>query len=404
MRNRRSIFFALANGFLMLLLALYWLGLPRTFGDEAFFIKWTSLVKKSVLGMDEQPAAGSFLYVDVSGAKMIVEEDDPFYQEPTGYQKRVLTDREQLADFLFTVASYGEDIPLVLLDLTFEAPSVADSLLQSALDTLPFPTVGAVRLDAEGVLVPNIFRLATGAANYRSTDGQFLKYPLFARDTLPSLPLAAYRATDSVSVGHWLFGSRIGPNWYLPNPIIDFKVRPFDISDGVDDLDRAYDLRSIGTLLFEWTFWDEADIRELLRGKTIVLGDFKNDVHGTVFGSMPGPLIVHNALLNLQNRENRIYLRWLLLLYALFSWMSWRIYREKEDQSNKHWLISGRLTAVGRILVDSIDDTLLLVMGTILSYFLFNVHINILILLIYLKVIAFLLEKLYFKPTNLSRN
>ena len=37
----RSILFNGANVIVMLLLALYWLSLPRTFGDEAFFIKWT---------------------------------------------------------------------------------------------------------------------------------------------------------------------------------------------------------------------------------------------------------------------------------------------------------------------------------------------------------------------------
>ncbi|MBV6655493.1 MAG: hypothetical protein KI786_17110, partial [Mameliella sp.] len=45
----QSLVFSTINALLMLGLTLYWLSLPRTFGDEAIFIKWTSLAKKSLL-------------------------------------------------------------------------------------------------------------------------------------------------------------------------------------------------------------------------------------------------------------------------------------------------------------------------------------------------------------------
>jgi hypothetical protein len=40
----------------------------------------------------------------------------------------------------------------------------------------------------------------------------------------------------------------------------------------------------------------------LFKGKTIIIGDFQDDNHQTVFGTVPGPMIVHNAYLTLKGR------------------------------------------------------------------------------------------------------
>jgi hypothetical protein len=98
----------------------------------------------------------------------------------------------------------------------------------------------------------------------------------------------------------------------------------------------------------------------------------------------------------MEEGENLISWQWLLLLFALYAWMSWRIYGEEASGQRSRWWQMGD-TAVGRIVADSIDDTFFLALGTILSYLLFNIHINILILLVYLKVITFLLNKYYFR-------
>lgn len=396
----RSTVFSILNALLMLGLTLYWLSLPRTFGDEAVFIKWTSLAKKSLLGMDDKPPPASVLYVDVSGSKMLIEKKDPLYQEVTGYQNQALTDRLQLAHFLDSVAVRGRDIPVVILDISFEEPSPYDSLLQASIDRFPFPLVGARRLLDNGSLSPSQLKLQTGVANYLSTDSEFMKYPLFIRDTLPTLPLVAYGlAYDKTYQRTWL-GPVVDGAWSLPKPIIDFKIRPHDLSDGVENLERPYDLRSLGTLLFEWTFWDAQDVTSLLTGKLLMVGDYTNDTHSTVFGSVAGPLVVHNTYLTLVEGENLIDWRWLLLLFGLFSWMSWRIFREEASGQRSRWWQMGD-TAVARIVADSIDDTFFLALGTILSYFIFNIHINILILLVYLKIVSYLLDKYYFDNRQL---
>lgn len=389
--------FSFINAGIMLVLALYWLSLPRTFGDEAFFIKWTSLVKKTLLGMDEKPDPESILYVDISGSKNLIESPDPFYEELTGYQKTVISNRQHLSSFLQYVTMYGKEVPILILDLTFESSGPNDSLLQATIDQFPFPIVGAQRLLDNGELAPKIFQVPTGVASYLSSDNQFMKYPLYLKDTLPSLPLvAAFMSHGHTYAKRWLWPT-IDKSPSLTNPIIDFKVRPFDLNyDGALKTESFY-IRSLGTLLFEWEFWEEEDIQTLLKGKTIIIGDYKNDVHQTVFGKLPGSIVVHNAYLTLLNGESLIKGWWLFLLFALFFWMTWRIYQQEKRREHSKWWSKSQ-TAVGKIVADSIDDTFFLAIGTVLSYFIFNIHINILILLIYLKIVTFLLKRFIFKP------
>lgn len=393
----RILGFSVLNAFVMLVLTIYWLSLPRTFGDEAFFIKWTSLVKKSLLGVDQKPDPGSILYVDISGSKSLMEVPDPLYEERTGFQYSVITNRGDLALFLDYVKSYGANIPIVILDMVFEEQSKDDSLLQTAIDHCPFPIVGARRLLANGKLGNEAIHLPTGIATYLSTDNQFMKYPLFLEDTLASLPLVALKYASHHFFDRNWFWPRIDYHPSLVNPIVDFKIRPIDLRN------KTYMIRSLGTLLFEWeSVWLEPDIRRILDGKTIIIGDFKDDIHSTVFGSMPGPIIVHNALLTLANGESLIDWRWLVLLFALFFWMSWRIYKQERRGARSKWWHESK-TAFGKIIADSIDDTFFLIIGTILSYFLFNIHINILVLLIYLKIITYLLKQFVFKNPGVKK-
>jgi hypothetical protein len=390
--------FSLVNGIVMLLLALLWISLPRTFGDEAFFIKWTSLIKKSLLGFDDKPAPEDILYVDVAGSKTLVEIADPLYQEKTGFQHTAITDRRQLAGFLQQIATYGERIPLIVLDISFTRASPDDSLLQAAIDSLSVPIVGAQELDENGWPIANVIQLPTGIANYLSPDNSFLKYPLYLQDSLPTLPLVAYGTLSDQSFSRPGIWPRIAGAPNLINPIIDFKIRPGDLNDGTQSHLEGYPIRSLGTLLFEWEFWEESDIRLLLENKIIFIGDFQSDRHETVFGQIPGTVIVHNTMLTLKNGESRIRTGWILLLFGLFFWMSWRQFREAKTGQRTRWWKAGN-TAVGQILADSIDESFYLILGTILSFFLFNIHINILILLIYLKVITFILQRFAFRPS-----
>ncbi len=388
----RPILFATVMALAMLGLTFFWLSLSRTFGDEAFFIKWTSLVKKTVLGIDPKPAAEDFLYIDVSRSKALVPTKDPLFEEYTGYNNIAITDRQALADFLWMIDSVADEVPLVLLDIYFKEPAPTDSFLQAAIDSFSFPIVAGMTLQGAKEAMP--VSLPTGVAMYLSVDENFMKYPLFFDDSLPTLPLVALAEAKGETYSSSTWWKRIGDRRSLSNPIIDFKVRPYDFQG---DTPR-YHVHEMGSLLFQFGFWDPADIKSLLDGKTIVVGDFVNDTHETVFGTVPGPMIVHNAYLTLAGKETLIRWQWILFLFVLFFWMAWRIWHE-ERMGTRSWLWQRSQTSLGKIVADSIDDTFFLAIGTIFSYLIFNIHINILVLLFFLKVVAWGLRKLVFSKS-----
>jgi hypothetical protein len=45
--------------------------------------------------------------------------------------------------------------------------------------------------------------------------------------------------------------------------------------------ENTYVIRSLGIILFEQKFWDEQDLKALFKNKTIILGDFKTEIHQT---------------------------------------------------------------------------------------------------------------------------
>ncbi len=377
----------------MLCLTLFWLSLPRTFGDERFFLKWTCLIKKSILGVDHKPLPKDILYIDVAGSKTLLDVPDPLYQEMTGFHHTSITDREQLSALINYISEYGENISLLVLDLTFEQASPADSLFQECVSRFPFPLLGASRIQANGRLAPSVITLPTAVASYLTTDNNFMKYPLFLADSLPTLPLVMLGILEKAQYKKRLFWPTVNGRISLANPIIDFKIRPFDFNDSGNLEKEHFTVFSLGTLLFEWGFWDEADIRGILKDKLIIIGDFREDVHQTVFGQLAGPVVLHNAYLTLKEGGNLISWVWLLLFYLFFWWLSYRITKESNDKRSVSPSNRSK-TALGAILKDSIDEAFILVLATIVSYFVFNIHVNILVLLLYLKTISYFYSKL----------
>ncbi|MEZ4986883.1 MAG: hypothetical protein R2795_17900 [Saprospiraceae bacterium] len=363
---KKPILFSFVNAWLMLLLAMYWLGLPRTFGDEAVFIKWTSLVKKSLLGIDPKPTPGTILYLDVSDSKMLVDIQDPLYGEYTGYQHAVITDRFLLAQVLDSIAVHGKNIPIVLMDISFERPSPADSLLQASIDRFPFPIVAARRILNDGSITHSCIRLPTGIANYQGTNDEFLKYRLFYHDTLPTLPLLAYSLAYKVPIQQKWWGTTVNGQWSLSNPIIDFKIRPQDISNGVDHLERptTYGLRvhcsSNGH--FGTPGYPPIIIRKGYHCRRLHL---RHPYHRLWQSSEP--LIVHNTFLTLAAGEARIKWLWMALLFLFF--LDFFPHGKGRGFIHEHQtMVESSKSAIGKIIYDSIDEVFFLALCTILSY------------------------------------
>jgi hypothetical protein len=361
-------------------------------GDEAFLIKWSSLVKKKVLKLSQRPSPDDVLFVDVSGCKTILAGSNEF-GEPSPYFRKVVTDRAVLAEFLSFARRYGSDMRLLLLDVLLADSTDADSLLKVQIDSLGDRMLGVSHFQEGKKIVLPAVDMPFALSTYKSTIFLFLKYQLMFRDSIKTVPLVMHERINHVSLQ-----KRQGLFWLdhkpvLAYPIIDYKVLPtdFDVGHGTDD--QHFTIYPIGSLLEAPAYMDEADLHALFRDKIVIIGDFQSDIHWTPFDNVPGPLLIYNAYLTLAGGDNVIRPGWLLLLLVGYFILTYRMIKQLKVE-HPLWLVRLFESKAGQAVLNTLDEAFILIMITILSYLIFNIHINILILLFFVKIMEFVLNSI----------
>lgn len=387
-RKYRLILISILHSFFLLVLGYVWLGMAYTFGDEAFLIKWTSLIKKEILNIDPKPSPKEILFINTSQSKVEIEiHNDPLSVKPKKIQ---ITDREQLSKLLALMAPYKNEIKLIVLDLLFDLPADNDSLLQLQFNQLGNKVIGASHMPDKETLLKPVFDVPFALATYRSAAGMYFKYPVMykGQKTLPTVIYEKISGHKIIKKGLFF---RDGKKFSLKAPITDFKVRMNDFKLGNNLLESNFALHHLETLTEIGPVMTPNDLRELFAGKMIIIGDFDNDIHKTAFGFMPGLLIIFNAYLTLSNQDNIINLGWLLLMIVGFTWISYRTLTGR-GFNLLHLLKNKFKSGWIHFILDSLDELFFLSILTILSYLFFNIHINILVLFIYLKLIEFAVD------------
>ena len=380
------------NAIFMLCMAFYWLSLPYNFGDETFLIKWSSLIKKTLLGFDAKSNPEDVLFVDVAKNKSTINTKNEF-EEISPYHSKVITDRHQLAAFFDLLNSYEAEVRFVLCDVLFEDSTQHDALLAAEFAKLGKKLLGVSHLTKQGNYIRPIIEMPYAPATYSATQNIFLKFPLLLQDTLKTVPLVMYERLNNAKFKkkgpfYWLNGQLS-----LPAPIVDFKVRNSDFKVGSELNDANFAVYEMGTLLEMREIWDEKELRSLFKGKIILIGDFKDDMHNTPFDRMPGILLIYNTYLTLVAKQNVVSPSWIGFMLLAFTFVSQRIFSAIKVEKPR-WLLGLFRSRIGQMILNSLDELALLMFITLLSYFLFNIHINILIFLLYLKIIDFIWNKI----------
>jgi len=399
-KRLRLLLLSILHALLMLFLSYSWLSLPYTFGDESFLIKWSSLIKKSLLGIDRKPAADEFLFIDISGLRTTVATENEFGEHSPYYQE-VITNRLHLAELLDMTQHYGADSRIVLLDVLLADRTPHDSILQCSVDALRQNLLSVSHLQGGEQLIRPVLDIPHALSTYRASQGIFLKYPLLLGDTLKTVPLVMAERLDDLDFRQQGGVHRLDGRLSFPSPIIDFKIRPSDFRTGQDTVQSVYTVYPAGFLLESTAYMDSSSLAAYFRDKIVVIGDFTYDLHDTPFGKMAGPIIICNAYLTLARGDNIISPLWVCFMVLGFSLVSYRIFIGQRVQY-PIWTQRLFRSPLGRAILDSLDDFFILTAITLLSFFLFDIHVNILILLIYLQVIAYLVRRYWLKETQAS--
>jgi len=383
----KIIFGSFLHAFVLLGLTFFWLSLPNVYSDEAFLVKWTSLIKKKVFNLDDKPNPDEVLFVDISSSKTTIPLLNEF-EEYSNYHRKVITDRAHLTEFLALIQPYKETVQHIFLDILFEDQTAQDSLLQTQLNQLDGKILLAATINKKGKYTQPVFETANALTTYQTTQGMFLKFPVYFGDSLKTVPLVLYEKIHGAK-----FERKWNINWLnnipsLPTPIVDFKVRPTDFRTATNLKEKNFAIQQLGTILELSMMMDSTDIAAYFENKIIIVGDFKNDIHPTIFGLMPGSLILYNAYLTLKAGAYKISWAWIIYMLLSFWGLSYVAFTRMRFK-----FISFFFKPQRAWVEDTLNETFILILITIGSYFLFNIHINILILMIYLAAATYLFEK-----------
>ncbi len=346
------------NALAMLVFTYVWMNSNYTYGDERAIIQWSSAIKRVFLGLDEDPPREDYLFINLSYEKELIQRED-------GPGNESITDRAQLARFFDIIKRHPKAVRFTLCDVFFIVLSPHDSVLQESvkgLNNIVFPT----HADPEGHIEPLAVNVPHALADYRMTKAGFLKFRLLQNDSLPSLPVFMYENIERKQMN-----SSSGLYWdgnapAFPSVIIDYQVRDHELLE-----QKEYPLVNLSELLL---LPEEVIVNEFLKGRIILMGDFVTDKHMTIYGLTPGTVILLNTYLTLQSGYHKISLWWVLFILSAFAVFSYfMIFSEDSEDDGK--------------IKSLVKSALFLALISIVSYILFQKHIQVLILTVYINVL-----------------
>jgi hypothetical protein len=384
---------AMANACLLIYFTFQLLNQPFVHGNEVPLVQAANYFKNIVLNLEKKPSHKDLMFIDVAYDKQMIEKLDT-NGFPIG--KQAITDRKKLAKFFKVLNSKPSNQKFVICDIFFADPATidecagdsvsADVALKAELKKMKNIVLSYhFKDDKDSLDLPLFKDPPRGIADYATTNNTFLKFNLLYRDTIKSSPLVMYETLHKQKIKkgkwfYWLNGKRV-----LKSFIVDFRVRNYDLFVSKD----RYKVDNLDALLT----LDDADILAHVKDRIIIVGDFQNDKHETIYGETVGPLILLNTYLGLVNGDNVVTTKFLVFLFVCFFALSTMIFYPSNRFET--WLKNTFEDTQFKAVITLLSYTSLLVATSVLSFFLFGIHLSILLLVIYLYILKMIVRLIY---------
>jgi hypothetical protein len=428
-KSKKSIiFWSIVNALFMTVFTFLWINNSDIItDDEEFLIKNTTGIKNTLFKMRKKPASDELLFVDLAWEKQLKEEKD---EAGMHIGKRAITNRTRIAELLSYLNKKNEH-KFIILDVFFKdsADFKSDSLLQVELSKtknilIPYH----VGINGENELP--IFNTPIALSDYGKdeVENNFIKFKCLYEDSIRTTPLVMYETLHGNKyTDKGLFGTsqdRLALNSFIldlriwrQNLVRDIEVSSLSDTSGGPKYQIMYMSDLLGDAINpainkdlallpeeerpgveDYKMISEGLVPELTKNKIIVIGDFSDtDIHETIYGATPGPLILLNIYLALREGDNLFSVWFILFLIAGFYVISYNCF------SGNDFLVSFLNKATRKIkqfsrasiFLNLIGYILYFIVLSVLSFFLFNIHITILLLAVYMEVLDNILS--YFK-------
>lgn len=378
----------------LLLLAFTYIELksPYTTGEELTMLQLTSGLKRKVFLRKEKPDHKRFLFISVSWDKKLIDKYDE-YGALIG--KQPVTDRAKIAEFLRIINQKPNNHKFITLDVFFADSSTGmstdDSLLAAELRRTKNLLIPYHMGDSGKPNFP-IFKAGLGLADYEPTvEGLLIKFNAVNNKQYKTMPLLMYEKISGQKFKPGVLVDELGGKPVLSAFILDHRVFEEDLLTGNPPYYHKLYLNEFLKLPPDL-------IHEFTKDKIIILGDLDNrmDVHRTIYGEMLGPIILLNAFLALENGDNRLTWYFILFLIVGYALISFVCFNQVEILEG--WLFRWlpKWLPIPPYVKEMMESfaSYLLYFGilSILSYMLFNFHLTILKISIYMQVLEWIIR------------
>lgn len=333
-------------------------------------IKWSTTIKRVFLNLDEDPHQKRFLFIDLAYDKAVIKREE-------GPGTEVITDRAQLTRFFNISGKQSGAAKFIFCDVFLKGSSEWDDSLELSVKknkNLIFPA----HRDSKGAMNKPALNVPYAIADYQSNRGNtFLKFRLFQDSSINTVPVLMYKTLNQKVISDGLFSKYDDGQPILNSIIVDYPIRTYELLD-----EPEYTLVNLSELLI---LPEEVIVNEYLKDRIILMGDLQNDTHNTIFGPMAGTLILLNTYLTLEGGHHRLPWMWLIFLIVSYSLLSYRVFfAHKKDitASGKR----KKITEKYPFLLSFFGYLFILGLLSVLSYLIFGIHVNILIIAIYFNV------------------
>lgn len=270
------------------------------------------------LGLQQGHVPDSILFINVCYDKTLI----PYEEQGMPVGNTVITDREKLLSLL-TEAKKANNYRYIFMDVCFEEG------LETETDSALFHTIASmdriVIPEHKGVpLADKILYTKTANADYAVTWQQltFAHYQFLHDDSIPSVALRIYADRNhregNAITPHW------GGLWYSDNGrlcqngatlFMNIRINGSLLDAEGQELERNYIY--LGADLLDLN--EVIPIKEQIKDKILVIGDFKGDVHTTYAGPQPGSSLCINAYLMLM--EGKHFVNWpnIFIMFIIYT-------------------------------------------------------------------------------------
>lgn len=347
-------------------------------GEGGLMRKMEALRDMTGNQLETTDGSDDFFAVNIGFDRELVDAYDEYGIE---VGKRAIVNRKSLADFLTLLEK--TDYKAILLDVMFysEDKTDSDSLLFSLINRMP-RVLAVTDGSAEITTSINLEKLTIAQYGITIDENNFVKYH-YEDEKIPDIALASYNLVSDkkINFSKWFSPQDKGlvtNSVFLSMPI---RIESFYNEEGEKILfNLEKDILDV---------YSSEDIAELVKGKTIIVGDFTGgDNHDTYVGSIPGSVIIMNAIKALE--QKRFIISWWEIVLMFIVYLLAVMFIVTEPARLLPWGLAE--STLWRFLTTFIGFSVILVAMNIAVYFLTgNLH-DLWLPSIYLTIVYFICE------------